>query len=182
MGGTLPGAEALGNQKAEKKRRSILNAAMEANSRTQQQAIDATMGEAQQMRPEARLQAMQDAEGQVAGQLQRDLAGATTLATPTAGRTSDAYQQALMTREAGEADRTSALVRELARVRSLGNVQTDAALRRSNMAEALQSMWGSANNRSRAAELDANSVAPPWWAQAAGIGRKAATAYALGGM
>ena len=50
--------------------------------------------------------------------------------------------------------------------------QQNEALRRSSMAEALQSMWSSANNRTRAAEMDAGAVMPPWWAQVAGIGNR----------
>jgi len=167
-----PAVEALGNRKAVKQQRGIMNRAMEDASRSQQTAIDTTLAEAQNYTPQARMQAMQDAEGQVAGQLQRDLSGATTLQPQTGGRTSDAYQHALMTREAGEADRTSALVSELSKMRAPGNVLNAEGLRRSNMAEALQSMWGSTNRRTGAAQMDAQSVMPPWWGQLAGVYNK----------
>ena len=180
--GALGGAEALGNRQAVKQQRNILTRAMTDASRTQQRAIDTTLDEARTLAPGARMQAMQDQEGQIAGQLERDLSGATTLGTPAPGNVSDAYQQALLTRSSAEGDRTSALVRELSRMRAPGDVLNAEGLRRSNMAETLQSMWGSTNNRTRAAEMDANSVAPPWWAQTAGLGRQIGSAYLLGSM
>ncbi len=174
--------EMLGNRKAAKEQRGYLNRAMETSGRAQRTAIDSTLSEANTLRPDQRMQAMQDQEDQTAGQLRSDLAGATTLESPVAGRQSDAYRQAMMTREAGEADRTSAIVRELAKMRAPGSVLQNEGLRRSNLAEALQSLWGTTNNKVRALSNDAEAVEPPWWGQAAKLGRQAATAYYTGGM
>jgi len=176
----------LGERKAQKQRRSYMNRAMENASNTQQRSIDTVLAEAQSLAPEARMRAMTDAEGTVGTQLQQDMAGAGGLTSPVAGRRSDAYSDALMTREAGEQDRTGALMRELARVRAPGNVLQDEGLRRGSMAEALQSMWSSANNRNRAFGMDADAVMPPWWGQVAGMGNRVASSavrgYAGGGM
>ena len=166
----LAGVEMVGNRNAQRERRGILNRAMDNTQRTQQSAIDQTLAEAESLRPDARMQALTDQEGQIAAQLGKDVAGAVSPAP--AGARPDAYGRALMTSDAGEADRTSAIVRELSRVRGVGNLQQNEALRRSSMAEALQSMWSSANNRTRAAEMDAGAVMPPWWAQVAGIGNR----------
>jgi hypothetical protein len=187
------GVEMLGERKAQKQRRAILNRSMEATQRTQNAAIGDTLGEAQNMSPEARMRAMDEAQGTIGTQLQQDMAGSGGLTSPVAGRRSDAYSQALMTREAGEKDRASALMGELAKVRAPGNMLLNENLRQSNLAEALSSMWGSARNRHNAALNDVEAVMPPWWGQLAAFNNRfmmakkqqagqAAKAYTGGGM
>jgi hypothetical protein len=162
----------IGERRAQRDRRGIMNRAMEDASRSQRQTIDTVLAEAQSLAPEARMRAMDAAEGTVGTQLQQDMAGAGGLTSPVAGRRSDAYSDALMTREAGEQDRTGALMRELAKVRAPGNVLMDESLRRGSMAEALNSLWSTTRNRNRAAGMDADAVQAPWWGQVAGMGNR----------
>lgn len=177
-----PVGELAGNRATVKRQRNYLNSGMADSERTQAEAIQRVLAEAQTASPDARMQAMQQAEDRNYGQAMQDAAGATLQGTGSGGRLPAEFTAAMDARGQEEAGRMSNIAREMARVRAPGDVAATDSIRRSGMSEALASLWNSSNQRSQAAQMDAQAVQTPWWGQVAGIvNRTAARAASAGG-
>lgn len=162
------GASMLGAQQQARKQKRIIGMAQADADKSQRTAIDTVMREAQQLAPEARQQALTAAEQEAYGRTMQDLTGAGGAMVDTAqgaGNISSDFAAARAQRSAAEGQRASDIAREMARVRAPGQVTTQEALRRGSIAEELGSLWNSTRNRTQAAQMDAQAVEKPGWAQ-----------------
>lgn len=166
-GGT--GAQLLGQRDQRRDRSRILNRAMDDSDRTQGQAIQTVTEEAKRLAPEQRMADMQTAEDATYARTMNDMGGVNIQPSQGAGAVSEAFEALGAQRSGEESGRMSAIARELAKLRAPGQVQTDGAMRRGSMAEALGSMFSSQRNRSNAAQLDADAVDMPLYGQLGGI-------------
>lgn len=181
VGGTI--AQMVGAQEQRNKQRRIINRAFDANERDTRQGTQSVVDEATQYAaPDARMKAMQTAEDAAFARTQQDLSGAGGALVDTAaeaGNLSTDFVRAKADRALAEGDRLTAIARELAKVRSPGDVASNDAIRRSGLSERLSSMWNTNRGRSQAAQLDAESVDMPLYGQ---LGQIASMAGLAAGM
>lgn len=181
-GGT--GAQMLAARQQARQQRRILDAQQARSDQVQQQGTRAVMDEAQTMAPAARMAEMQAAEAAAAQRAQQDMgAGGAmldeTAANPATAQVSGDFLRAKADSALAEGARRTAIARELAKVRSVGDVQQQQGMRQSSLAEALGSMYSSNRQRAQAAQLDASAVEEPWYG---GVGRIASAVGTMGAM
>lgn len=163
VGGTA--AQMYGQHRADKKRREILNRAMEDNSKTQDLTNRQILDEAANFRPGERAQAMQSAEDAAYQQAQADTGGAAAGIPQASGDVSAQYLKARADSAIDEGSRLTALAREAAKVRAPGTLTREEALRRAALTGDLNSEWSTRRNMTQAAQEDADSVGMPWYGQ-----------------
>lgn len=166
-GGTA--AQMIGARQQQKEQRAILNRAMERTAKTQQDASRAILDEAGNFAPDKRQAAMQAAEDAAYQQAVADTGGAQGGAAanvPEAGGNVSAdYVKARADRALSEGNRLTAALREAAKVRAPGQVQTTEANRRAALTGDLNSKWSTTRNLANADQMDAESVDMPWYGQ-----------------
>lgn len=153
---------------AASERRRILNQQLDANDRATKKASDLVLKEAENFAPDARKQAMQDAEQKAYEQSQADLAGAGGAIIDTAGsggNVSADFVKASADRAVSEGNRLTAVAREAAKTRAPSLLGQTEAQRRANLAGELQSSASTNRNLASAAQADIGSVQEPAYGQ-----------------
>ncbi len=178
-GGT--GAQLLGQRQQRRERASILNRAMDQAEQTQARAIQDVTAEGRKMIPEQRLNDMRAAEDATYARTMDDLGGISVEPSQGAGAVSPAFEQMRAQRMGEESGRMSAIARELAKLRAPGQVDTEGAMRRGSMSEALSSMFRSQRNRSNAAQMDAEAVDMPLYGELGGLAAQAGSIGLMAG-
>lgn len=183
-GGTA--ASIYGQHQQERQQKQILNRAYDQTDKDQQQGNAKVLQEAQSMAPTQRAADLKAAEDAAFARIQGDTApavgaGGAAIGTSQPGGTvvSSDFLKAKADSALAEGGRQTAIARELAKVRSVGNVVQDETQRRSALAESLGSMWNTDKAGARAATLDAQDVGTPMIGQ---LGQIASLAGMAGGM
>lgn len=188
-------ANYLGEEKAARDRRSILNRSMAETEKTQDKAQDAIQTEAKTYDPAARQQAMEAQQQATYEQSLKDVgAGGSLIPTAGEGNVSEDFLKAKADRALSEGNRLTSVAREIAKARAPGQQLTTEGLRRADVTGRVGSMWSGARSQANAAQLTAQNVDSPWYghlgklAQAIGSGvmlgsptTSAAGSYGLGG-
>lgn len=179
-GGTA--AQVIGAKQQQREQRSILNRAFDKTNASTQQGVVDTLGEAGKQTGTAQTADMAKSTDATTARTMADLKGAGADVINTAGD-SGAQSQAFLTAKADraltEGNRQTAIARELAKVRSAGEVQSNNAMSRGSLAERLASMGATSRADTQAATLDANDVQAPWYSD---LGKIASMVGAVGGM
>lgn len=178
IGGTA--LQMQGQREQRKDRSRILGQAMNDADQAQESAIQQVTSEADMLAPQRRMEDMRAAEDATYDRTMQDVGGITLQPSQAAGAVSPAFEQLSARRAGEEGARMSALARELAKLRAPGQVQTEGSMRRGAMSEALSSMFSSQRNRSRAAQMDAESVDMPGYGQLGQLISMAGSAYLAG--
>ena len=178
------GAQMLAARQQARQQRRILDAQAARSDEVQRQGTQAVLDEAQTMAPAARMAEMQAAEAAAAQRAQQDMSAGGALLDETAtgadtAQVSGDFLRAKADKALAEGARRTAIARELAKVRSVGDAQQQQGMRQSSLAEALGSMYSSNRQRAQAAQMDASAVDEPWYG---GIGRIASAVGTLGAM
>jgi len=163
VGGTA--LQMQGQREQRRDRSRILNRAMDDAEQAQTMAVQTVTDEGEMLAPERRMADMQQAEDAAYERSMGDIAGIDITPSQGAGAVSEAFEQLRARRSGEESARMSAVARELAKLRAPGMVQTDGAMRRGAMSEALGSMFNSQRARTNAAQFDADSVDMPMYGQ-----------------
>lgn len=164
LGGT--GAQMLAARQQQKQQREILNRQFEKNDTAARLGTQSVLTEGAKQGGAAQLADMTTAENAMAGRTMADLKGAGADIIDTAGG-NGAQSQAFLTAKADraltEGNRQTAIARELAKVRSTGEVQGNNAMGRADLAERQGSAGATARAGTQAAQLDAAAVQAPWY-------------------
>ncbi len=160
-GGTA--ASMIGERQAQKERNQILSRSMQRTDETQDKAQDVVMDEAAMFAPDQRQKAIEAEEAAAYERAMQDVGGA-TIDTTAKGNVSEAYTQAKADKASSEGERTSAIARELAKVRAPGQQLQTEGLRRADLTGRLGSMWSGARGNANAANLAAQGVEAPVYA------------------
>lgn len=175
-GGTA--ASMIGERQAQKERNKIIGRSMQRTDETQDKAQAAIQEEAAMFAPDQRQKAIEAEEAAAYERAMQDTGGA-TIDTTAKGNVSDAYTQARADKESSEGERTSAIARELAKVRAPGQQLQTEGIRRADLSGKLGSMWTGARGQSNAAMLQAQGVEAPGYAD---LGKLASAIGMAGGM
>lgn len=181
-GGTA--AQAVGANQQAKQQRGILNRAFEKNDRSTKQGNADVLGQGAKETGAAQSTDMGTAADAIAARTGADLKGAGADLIDAAGD-NGAQSQAFLTAKADraltEGNRQTAIARELAKVRSTGEVQTNNAMARGSLMERLASQGNTNRAQTQAATLDAQSVRAPLISDLGKIASMAGMAGGLGG-
>jgi hypothetical protein len=179
-GGTA--AQAVGANQQAKQQRGILNRAFDKTQKVTQQGNADVLGQGAKETGAAQMADMGAAEDAIAARTGADLKGAGADLITAAGD-NGAQSQAFLTAKADraltEGNRQTAIARELAKVRSTGEVQTNNAMSRGSLMERLASQGNTNRAQTQAATLDAQSVQAPLISD---LGKIASMAGMAGGM
>lgn len=183
IAGAGTAASVYGQHEAANERTDILNKQLTRTAKTQDQANSLITDEGKKFAPDARAAALADQQAQTYAQEQKDLGTAPTIIDTAgdAGNVSSDFLTAKADKAASEGDRLTSIARELSKTRAPGQLMTTEGLRRADLGGNLSSIWGSNKADAGAANLDAQSVQNPWYADLGQIAAAAATAYGLGG-
>lgn len=178
------GLQLKGQYDQRKKQQGILRQSAQDATRTQAKATDMAVEGAQDMSGQQRLADMQAAEAAIAQRTQDDLQGAGAGLIDTAQDEGSAVSMDFLRGKAdralAEGERMSAVARELAKMRSAGDVQNDRSRKQAALAESLGSMWTSQRGRSSAAANDAEGVGMPWYGTVGQIASSVGTGSLMG--
>jgi hypothetical protein len=181
-GGTA--AQAVGSRQQAKQQRSILNRAFEKNDRSTKQSTSDVLGQGATETGAAQMADMGTAADAIAARTGADLKGAGADLIDAAGD-NGAQSQAFLTAKAdralSEGNRQTAIARELAKVRSTGEVQNNNAMARGSLMEEIASRGNTNRAQTQAATLDAQSVQAPLISDLGKIASMAGMAGGLGG-
>lgn len=179
-------ADVSAQRQAAKERRGILNQAFQDTQKATDKATQLVAQEGAKYQGDQRMQDVLSREDAAYLQEQKDLAGAgaggnmiDTAGDP--GAVSGDFLRAKADKALSEGARMSAIARELAKTRAPGQLMTSEGLRRADVAQQTGSIFGTSQNMTNAAGLDAQSVTEPWWGTAGKLARTAAMAYMMGG-
>lgn len=164
VGGTA--AQMLAAQQQRKQQRAILNRQFDKTDKATQEGAQAVISEGANQGGAAQLAAMKSAEDAATARTTADLKGAGADIIDTAGgegAQSQAFLTAKADRALSEGNRQTAIARELAKVRSTGEVQTNNGMSRAALAERLGSVGSTLRAGAQAAQLDAADVQAPWY-------------------
>jgi hypothetical protein len=182
-GGTA--AQAVGATQQAKQQRGILNRAFDKTQKVTQQGNADVLGQGAKETGAAQMADMGAAEDAIAARTGADLKGAGADLITAAGD-NGAQSQAFLTAKADraltEGNRQTAIARELAKVRSTGEVQTNNAMSRGSLMEELASRGNTNRAQTQAATLDAQSVQAPLISDLGKIASMAGMAGGLGGL
>ncbi len=181
-GGTA--AQAVGANQQAKQQRGILNRAFDKTQKVTQQGNADVLGQGAKETGAAQMADMGTAADAIAARTGADLKGASADLIGAAGD-NGAQSQAFLTAKADraltEGNRQTAIARELAKVRSTGEVQTNNAMDRGSLMERLASQGNTNRAQTQAATLDAQSVQAPLISDLGKIASMAGMAGGLGG-
>lgn len=182
-GGTA--AQAIGSRHQAKEQRTILNRAFEKTDRNTKQGTADVLNQGAAETGTAQAADMGAAADAIAARTSADLKGAGADLIGAAGD-NGAQSQAFLTAKADraltEGNRQTAIARELAKVRSTADVQTNNAMSRGSLMERLASQGNTNRADTQAATLDAQSVKAPLISDLGKIASMAGMAGGLGGM
>ena len=176
-----PILEQAGIESQRRQKHTIIDRQMDRSARVQERGAGQVLDEAGNMAPGARMAAMQSAEDATAARTQQDLQGAYLDTAQQAGQAPGDFLKAKADRALAEGNRATSVAREMAKVRSVGQVQQQGDLSRSSLAEALQSMYNSNQQRAQAASLDADNVDVPWYGKLGAVISQVGRAAMSGG-
>lgn len=175
-------AQMLAAKAQQRQQRAILNRQFEKTDKATQEGTQAVISEGANQGGAAQLAAMKTAEDATAARTTADLKGAGADIIDTAGgdgSQSQAFLTAKADRALSEGNRQTAIARELAKVRSTGEVQTNNGMSRAALAERLASAGATARAGAQAAQLDAADVQAPWYGD---VGKIASLVGSIGMM
>lgn len=179
-GGT--GAQIIGAKQQQREQRNILNRAFDKTQKVAQQGNADVLGQGAKETGAAQMADMGTAADAIEARTGADLKGAGADLIDAAGD-KGAQSQAFLTAKADraltEGNRQTAIARELAKVRSTGEVQTNNAISRGGLMEELASRGNTNRAQTQAATLDAQSVQAPWYSD---LGKIASMVGMVGGM
>lgn len=179
LAGAGTGLEMMGNRRAEKDRRNILNGALERTAKNQDSAAQKVLAEGANY-GQKRLEDVANQEQTAMAQSLKDIgaqdaagAGASVIDTAgDAGAVSEDFIKAKADRAISEGNRLTSVARELAKVRAPGQQMNAEGLRRAELTGELGSAASSNRARTQAASLDAESVDAPWWGKAGALAKQ----------
>ena len=182
-GGTA--AQAVGANQQAKQQRGILNRAFDRTQKSTQQGNADVLGQGAKETGAAQAADMGTAADAIAARTGADLKGAGADLIGAAGDNgaqSQAFLSAKADRALTEGNRQTAIARELAKVRSTGEVQTNNAMDRGSLMERLASQGNTNRAQTQAATLDAQSVQAPLISDLGKIASMAGMAGMAGGL
>lgn len=181
-GGTA--AQAIGANQQAGQQRAIINRAFDKTQKVTQQGAADVLGQGAKETGAAQMADMGAAADTIATRTGADLKGAGADLIGAAGEhgaQSQAFLAAKADRALTEGNRQTAIARELAKVRSTGDVQGNNAMSRGSLMEELASRGNTNRADTQAATLDAQSVQAPLISDLGKIASMAGMAGGMGG-
>lgn len=177
------GASLYGQQQAANEKRDILNNQLLQSKKAQDKTSELVADEGKKYNAANRNAELEQQQAQTVQQETKDLGAAPTIidGAGDAGAVSSDYIKAKADKAVTEGNRLTSIAREVAKTRAPGQLMTAEGLRRANLTGDLQSIWGSAANGKRAAEMQVEDVQSPLYGQLGALASSLASAYGAGG-